>query len=74
MNGNIAYVGETDNLLRRMQEHMRTGKIQQGFAFDFQIADGRSTFQTRRNHEADKIDQHNPYGNQRRGGGGRPAL
>ena len=35
LNGNIAYVGETENLLRRMQEHMRTGKIQQGFGFDF---------------------------------------
>lgn len=73
LDGNLYYEGETDNLLRRMKEHIKTGKIQLGFAFDFQIADGRSSSQTRREHETDKIDQHNPYGNQRRGGGGRPS-
>ncbi len=25
--GNIVYVGETNNLKRRMQEHIRTGKL-----------------------------------------------
>jgi len=54
-----------------MNEHIQTGKIMPGFAFDFMIADGRSTSRTRREHESQKIDIHNPPLNQRRGGGGR---
>lgn len=66
-----AYIGETNNLFRRMNEHIQNGKIKHGNAFDFMIADGRSTSKTRREHESNMIDRHNPPLNKRGGGGGR---
>ena len=72
----IAYIGETNNLARRMGEHVRSGKLPTGSAggtFEFKVADGRSTSATRRVHERAKIAQHNPMLNKSRGGEGRPA-
>lgn len=71
--GAILYIGETDNLLRRMKEHIRSGKLAPGCTFEFQIADGRSTSRTRREHEREKIAQHKPELNRSKGGEGRPA-
>ena len=69
----ILYIGETCSLHRRMNEHMKSGKIQSGCSFEYKIADGRSTSVTRREHERLKIEQHTPELNQSHGGEGRIA-
>ena len=69
--GNIAYVGETNNIARRMGEHIRSGKL--SCTIEYKVADGRSTSCTRREHERMKIEQHNPPLNKSIGGEGRPA-
>lgn len=74
--GEISYIGETNNLARRTAEHIRTGKLPTGTdggTIEFKIADGRSTSRTRREHEREKIKQHQPPLNKSRGGEGRPA-
>lgn len=71
--GSILYIGETDNLTRRMAEHIRSGKLAAGCTIEYQVADGRSTSRTRREHEREKIKQHQPPLNKSKGGEGRPA-
>ena len=74
--GEIRYIGETNNLARRTSEHIRSGKLPtgaEGGTIEFQTADGRSTSRTRREHEREKIKQHQPSMNRSRGGEGRPA-
>lgn len=75
--GSISYIGETNNLARRTVEHIRSGKLSTGQAgvgtIEYKVADGRSTSNTRRAHERQKIAQHNPPLNKSRGGEGRPA-
>ncbi len=75
--GLIAYIGETNNLARRTGEHIRSGKLPVGSekagSIEYKIADGRSTSNTRREHERQKIAQHQPAMNKSRGGEGRPA-
>lgn len=74
--GVIVYIGETNDLARRMAEHIRSGKLQVGSnagTFEFQVADGRSTSRTRREHERKKIAKHQPELNKSKGGEGRPA-
>jgi excinuclease UvrABC nuclease subunit len=72
--GDMSYIGETNNLSRRTDEHKRSGKLPlDGSTIEYKIADGRSTSATRRKHEKDKIMQHNPPLNKSRGGEGRPA-
>ncbi|MEG2137077.1 MAG: GIY-YIG nuclease family protein [Oscillospiraceae bacterium] len=75
--GELVYVGETCNLRRRMQEHIHTGKLPVcaggTSTLEFQVADGRSTSSTRREHERQKIAQHAPLLNRSGGGEGRPA-
>lgn len=70
-NGAVVYVGETCDINRRMNEHRRSGKFGKDESFEYQVADGRSTSSTRREHERKKIEQHNPERNKRAGGGGR---
>ncbi len=45
-NGNITYIGETNNLRRRMNEHIRSGKLPKGAGenstFEYKLADRRS--------------------------------
>ena len=72
-NNAVAYLGETNNINRRMHEHMNSGKLQPNFSFEYKIADGRSSSVTRRQHEREKIAQHTPYLNQSSGGEGRIA-
>ncbi|MCF0199629.1 MAG: hypothetical protein HUK02_09960 [Bacteroidaceae bacterium] len=69
----IVYIGETCNLLQRMQQHIRSGKLTEGRTFAYKTADGRSTSNTRRVHERIKIMQHKPLLNKSIGGEGRPA-
>lgn len=75
--GDITYIGETNNLSRRTGEHIRSGKLPAGnccnSTIEYKVADGRSTSATRREHERQKIEQHNPPLNKSRGGEGRPA-
>ena len=65
--GTISYIGETCNLARRTAEHRRGGTI------EYQVADGRTTSRTRREHERQKIAQHQPSQNRSGGGEGRIA-
>lgn len=75
--GEITYVGETNNLNRRMNEHLRNGKMSngqnEGGSFEWKVADGRSSSRTRRIHEQEKIHQHKPCMNCSIGGEGRIA-
>ena len=74
--GDITYIGETNNLARRMPEHLRNGKLAPGsggHSFEYQVADGRSTSVTRRLCERAAIKKHDPSLNRSRGGEGRPA-
>lgn len=75
--GKIDYIGETNNLARRMGEHIRSGKLPVGDSckstIEYKVADGRSTSRTRREHEQQKIAKHNPPKNKSIGGEGRPA-
>lgn len=43
------------------------------YTFEYKVADGRATSKTRREHEREKIKQHNPALNKSIGGEGRPA-
>ena len=76
-NGTITYIGETNNLARRTNEHLRSGKLPSGnncnSTIEYKVADGRSTSKTRRQHEQSKIAQHQPELNKSKGGEGRPA-
>jgi len=70
---NVSYIGETNNLARRMKEHRRSGKLCDGYRFAWQAADGNSTSNTRREHEREKIKKHSPPMNKSKGGEGRTA-
>lgn len=70
----LQYIGETNDLSRRMKEHIASGKLPlDGSVFDYMPADGRSASRTRRAHEQRSIKKHAPPGNRSRGGEGRPA-
>lgn len=71
--GRLLYIGETCNLCRRMQEHLRSGKLPAGGIFKYQLADPRSTSRSRRAHEREKIALHRPPLNRSAGGEGRIA-
>lgn len=74
--GTISYIGETCNLARRTAEHRRSGKLpvgESGGTIEYQVADGRTSSRTRREHERQKIAQHQPSQNRSRGGEGRIA-
>ena len=71
--GRLLYIGETCNLCRRMREHLRSGKLPASGVFEYQIADPRSTSQSRRKHEREKIARHHPPLNRSAGGEGRIA-
>ena len=69
----IVYVGETNNLRRRMLEHERSEKpvSRETHYFEWKKADGRFSVDKRRQHEKDKICLHKPLLNKVAGGGGR---
>lgn len=76
--GEILYIGETCDLRRRIQEHIRAGKISLAQAapsrVEYQVADGRSSSRSRREHERRKIASYKPLLNRSRGGEGRIAA
>ncbi len=66
------YIGVSNNLDRRMKEHIRSGKInEQNSIFAYKKADGRASQERLNNHEREKIKKHSPELNQRAGGAGR---
>lgn len=71
--GVIDYIGETNNLHRRMLQHEKSEKpvSRETHDFEWKQADGRFSVDKRRGHEAEKIEEHQPRLNQRAGGGGR---
>ena len=77
----ILYIGETCDLRRRMQEHLRSGKIRQFIGrsrrrtcwFEYKEASAAADSRTRRTHEQKKIRQHAPALNRSGGGEGRIA-
>jgi len=71
--GQLCYIGETCDLNRRANEHVRTGKLASGSTFEYKVADASSTSESRREHERSKIAQHNPFMNRSSGGEGRIA-
>jgi len=71
--GEITYIGETNDIRRRSREHLHTGKLKETDSVEYKLADGRSTSRTRRIHEQEKIRQHNPSLNRSVGGEGRIA-
>lgn len=67
------YIGVSNNLNRRMHEHIRSSKLGgDNTIFAYKTADGRASQSRINNHERAKIDQHKPMLNQRAGGAGRP--
>ena len=76
--GTITYIGETNNLRRRMNQHLYNGKMScgqnEGGTFEWKEADRRSSSATRREHERKKIEQHSPILNKSKGGEGRIAV
>lgn len=69
----VLYIGVSNNLDRRMKEHIKTGKLnQQAGIFAFKVADGRASQARINDHERNKINKHSPKLNQRAGGAGRP--
>lgn len=72
-NKEVKYIGYTNQLRRRMHEHMRTGKLGgENSIFAYKIADGRASRERLAQHETIKIKKHSPELNKRAGGAGRP--
>ncbi len=67
------YIGVTNNLDRRMHEHIHSGKISgKNSIFAYKVANGAATQQALNDHERMKIKKHSPALNKRAGGAGRP--
>lgn len=70
--GTINYIGQTDNLRRRQQEHHRTGKLdlsKQKVAYS--VCKDEATKDDLLRTEKKQIKRHNPTGNITKGGNGR---
>ena len=74
--GRQEYVGETNDLRRRANEHKRDGRPfanPETHVMQWKPMDGRTTTNTRRKVERSQIEKHNPKYCQNAGGGGRIA-
>lgn len=68
----IKYIGITNDLYRRMNEHIRSGKINENAPyFEWMAAKTNSPYQKVRDHEERKIKRYNPELNRNKGRGGR---
>lgn len=67
------YTGQAVNLRRRVYQHKRNGKIPQGGYVDCMLAKDDITYDELDTTEREKINEHNPPLNMRRGGGGRKS-
>ena len=70
--GDTKYVGMTNNVERRMQEHRRTGMYEEGQQIVFHRAHPNTGQPTLARHEDRLINKEKPYANSRKSGGGRP--
>lgn len=70
--GNIDYVGQTNDLRRRQQEHARDGRLDPGRqeVHYATVRPGAGKDDLRRTEQA-HIGRHDPKGNKTRGGNGR---
>ena len=73
--GKVKYVGETNNIRRRIGEHMKKGKLKElgEGTVDWMVASKSSDSSARRDHEKKSISKYSPDLNRSRGGEGRPA-
>lgn len=70
--GEVEYVGESNNLRKRQQEHVRSGKLDTSKQnVEYSTAKKDATREQRRQTEKDHIKRHNPQGNKTIGGNGR---
>lgn len=70
--GELRYIGETNDLSRRQDEHTRSGLLQPGDTFEWKASRDGATSLERRAAEREHIAKHSPPANRRAGGGGRP--
>lgn len=71
--GNHYYIGETNNLRRRLLEHKKSGKFTEEYYVEYMLAVEESSSKERRSHEQRSIARHSPSANRSRGGEGRFA-
>lgn len=71
--GNHYYIGETNNLRRRILEHKKSGKFTEDYYVEYLIAVDESSSKERRIHEQNSIAKHSPLANKSKGGEGRPV-
>lgn len=70
--GKIVYIGDTQNLKKRQQEHARNGKLDTSKQYvEYSKSKEDATREERRQTEKDHIKRHNPSGNKTQGGNGR---
>ncbi|WP_158301768.1 GIY-YIG nuclease family protein [Paenibacillus mesophilus] len=68
----IVYVGQTDNLRRRQQQHVSSGKlILDTMYIQYAVIKPEATKDDMLNTEKDHIKRHSPEGNKTKGGNGR---
>lgn len=70
--GEIDYIGQTDDLRARNQQHVLTGKLDlSGQRVEYSVADDSATKDQLRDDEAKHIAKHHPSGNKTSGREGR---
>lgn len=70
--GNVDYVGQTDNLKKRQQEHARSGKLDTSRQkVQYGTAQSGASKDALLKTEVDHIARHKPSGNKTKGGNGR---
>jgi hypothetical protein len=73
--GKVVYQGESSNIGNRIAQQKRDKMpyTRGNYEAQYKVADGRSTSNTRRKHEREKIAKHKPRFNKSSGGEGRRA-
>ena len=66
-NGEVKYSGITNDLRRRMHEHKRSGKLGENDCFEYRVAEGYSTPNTRSAREQEKISRRKLQQNKTKG-------
>lgn len=70
--GDVDYVGQTDDLRRRQQEHARSGKLETDKQYvQYGVAKSSASKDDLCKTEVDHIARHKPSGNTTKGGNGR---
>ena len=70
--GRVDYVGQTDDIRKRQQEHARSGKLNTDTQYvQYSASKSGSSKEDLCNTEVDHIARHKPSGNSTKGGNGR---